>query len=43
MALVEVAAQGSVSAIRDQILEEVRRWSSNLDDDVTLIVARYRG
>jgi predicted ATPase/serine phosphatase RsbU (regulator of sigma subunit) len=33
----------SVEAIRDHLLETVMRWMEVQDDDVTLLVARYRG
>jgi sigma-B regulation protein RsbU (phosphoserine phosphatase) len=33
----------SVEAIRDHLLETVMRWVEVQDDDVTLLVARYRG
>ena len=33
----------SVQAIRDHLLETVMRWMEVQDDDVTLLVARYRG
>jgi len=33
----------SVEAIRDHLLEMVMRWVEVQDDDVTLLVARYRG
>jgi PAS domain S-box-containing protein len=31
----------SAQAIRDAILDDVRRWQSRQEDDITLIVARY--
>jgi sigma-B regulation protein RsbU (phosphoserine phosphatase) len=33
----------SVEGIRDHLLEKVMRWVEVQDDDVTLLVARYRG
>ncbi len=41
--LVQACAELPVDAIRDRILSEVKRWSSTLDDDVTLLVGRYHG
>ena len=38
---VQAAARLGVAEIRDRILEEVESWSGSLDDDVTLVVARY--
>jgi serine phosphatase RsbU (regulator of sigma subunit) len=43
VAAVEAAAHRPVDAIRDQIVDAVKGWSSSLDDDVTLLVARYTG
>ncbi len=40
MAAVESTAHRPVSAIRDQIVDEVQRWGSVLDDDITVLVAR---
>lgn len=41
MSLVESTASRSVAEIRDALLAAVGAWSSNLDDDITLLVARY--
>ncbi len=40
-AAVERAAAQPMNALRDSIYDEVRRFTSRLDDDQTLIVARY--
>ncbi|XXX72911.1 SpoIIE family protein phosphatase [Sorangium sp. So ce134] len=39
---VESAQSASVSTIRDRILKEVEGWCPSPDDDITLVVARYR-
>ncbi|MGK3992733.1 hypothetical protein [Sorangium sp. So ce1024] len=31
-----------VEVVRDRILREVERWCSSADDDITVVVARYR-
>jgi serine phosphatase RsbU (regulator of sigma subunit) len=41
--LIEVLANRRVEEIRDEIVATVRAWSSNLEDDITLLVARYVG
>ena len=43
MSAVEQSATQSVSAIREHILQTAKAWSSDWDDDVTLVVIRYRG
>ncbi|WP_437566719.1 SpoIIE family protein phosphatase [Sorangium sp. So ce542] len=39
---VESAQSAPVSAIRDRILSEVEGWCPSPDDDITIVVARYR-
>ncbi len=41
--LVEQAQDTAVHVIRDRILAAVHAWAPQLHDDVTLLVARYRG
>lgn len=43
MAAVEQAAHQTVTEIREHLLQTARAWSSDWDDDVTLVVIRYRG
>jgi sigma-B regulation protein RsbU (phosphoserine phosphatase) len=42
-ALVARLRQESVEHIRGQLLDEVKRWTKNQDDDITLLVIRYQG
>ncbi|MGK3981416.1 SpoIIE family protein phosphatase [Sorangium sp. So ce136] len=39
---IEAAQAEPVDAIRDRILRDVESWCSSPDDDVTIVVARYR-
>ncbi|KYF57836.1 hypothetical protein BE08_12795 [Sorangium cellulosum] len=39
---IESVQPASVSAIRDRILRDVAGWCPSPDDDITLVVARYR-
>lgn len=41
--LVRATSHESVATIRDRIVEAINGWSSSLDDDLTLLVARYVG
>ncbi|MGK3992442.1 SpoIIE family protein phosphatase [Sorangium sp. So ce1024] len=41
-AAIEAAQAAPVEAIRDRILREVEGWCPSPDDDITLVVARYR-
>ncbi|WP_437839116.1 SpoIIE family protein phosphatase [Sorangium sp. So ce1153] len=41
-AVIEAFQAAPVSAIRDRILEEVEGWCPSPDDDITIVVARYR-
>ncbi|XXX80622.1 SpoIIE family protein phosphatase [Sorangium sp. So ce134] len=41
-ATIEAVPTASVDAIRDRILEEVEGWCPSPDDDITIVVARYR-
>ncbi|MBN2193298.1 MAG: SpoIIE family protein phosphatase [Polyangiaceae bacterium] len=42
VSIVEARHELSVTSLRDEIVNAVRTWSSSLDDDVTLLIARYR-
>ncbi|WP_155798293.1 SpoIIE family protein phosphatase, partial [Sorangium cellulosum] len=39
---IESAQYASVYDIRDRVLREVDGWCASPDDDITLVVARYR-
>ncbi|WP_437680274.1 SpoIIE family protein phosphatase [Sorangium sp. So ce131] len=41
-AAIEAAQSAPVEVIRDRILGEVEGWCSSPDDDITVVVARYR-
>ncbi|WP_437730452.1 SpoIIE family protein phosphatase [Sorangium sp. So ce1335] len=41
-AAIEAAQAAPVEAIRDRILREVEGWCPSPDDDITVVVARYR-
>ncbi|WP_437774558.1 SpoIIE family protein phosphatase [Sorangium sp. So ce1097] len=41
-AAIEAAQSAPVEVIRDRILREVEGWCSSADDDITVVVARYR-
>ncbi|WP_433926952.1 SpoIIE family protein phosphatase [Sorangium cellulosum] len=41
-AAIEAAQASPVEAIRDRILREVEGWCPSPDDDITVVVARYR-
>ncbi|WP_437930201.1 SpoIIE family protein phosphatase [Sorangium sp. So ce291] len=41
-ATIEAAQSAPVEAIRDRILGEVEAWCPSPDDDITVVVARYR-
>ncbi|CAN99286.1 hypothetical protein sce9114 [Sorangium cellulosum So ce56] len=41
-AAIEAVQAAPVDAIRDRILEQVEGWCPSLDDDITILVARYR-
>ncbi|WP_437477134.1 SpoIIE family protein phosphatase [Sorangium sp. So ce1014] len=41
-AAIESAQSASVVAIRDRVLKEVEGWCPSPDDDITMVVARYR-
>ncbi|WP_437730168.1 SpoIIE family protein phosphatase [Sorangium sp. So ce1335] len=41
-AAIEAAQSAPVEVIRDRILSEVEGWCSSADDDITVVVARYR-
>ncbi|AUX24340.1 phosphoserine phosphatase [Sorangium cellulosum] len=41
-AAIEAAQAAPVDVIRDRILGEIEGWRSSPDDDITLVVARYR-
>ncbi|XXY43934.1 SpoIIE family protein phosphatase [Sorangium sp. So ce260] len=41
-AAIEAVQAAPVDAIRDRILEEVEGWCPSPDDDITIVVARYR-
>ncbi|WP_437669799.1 SpoIIE family protein phosphatase [Sorangium sp. So ce131] len=41
-AAIESAQSSPVEVIRDRILREVERWCPSPDDDITVVVARYR-
>ncbi|WP_437579940.1 SpoIIE family protein phosphatase [Sorangium sp. So ce887] len=41
-AVIEAVQTAPVDAIRDRILEEVEGWCPSPDDDITIVVARYR-
>jgi sigma-B regulation protein RsbU (phosphoserine phosphatase) len=42
MSAIEVVQAESVHRIRDHVMEEVARWSTQVTDDVTLVVIRHR-
>ncbi|WP_437489730.1 SpoIIE family protein phosphatase [Sorangium sp. So ce1014] len=39
---VEVSQDAPVEVLRDRIVRDVESWSSSLDDDITIVVARHR-
>ncbi len=41
-AVIEAVQTEPVDVIRDRILEEVEGWCPSPDDDITIVVARYR-
>jgi len=41
VALVESCGEAAPEAIRDRILDAVRRWMAVQDDDISVVVARY--
>lgn len=41
IALLETSGRRTVTEIRDEVVAAVTAWSSNLDDDLTLLVLRY--
>ena len=43
MALVEAHGQQAPAAVRDTILAAVAAFAPTREDDITLLVARYRG